>query len=298
MTRDRGIHALLNYGAALVRVDADIPGFGAVLDRVYGGFRVPVDDGFADFHVRLRVGKGLRRVYRPQSRFFIDGFEPFDPFPLENALPLFEWGVNWCVGQRFNQFVLLHAGSLAKGDSGIIMAAPPGSGKSTLSAAMMLRGYRLLSDEFGVLCPESGRLRAMLKPVALKNHSIEVIRNYSPNAVLGPVFEGTRKGDVAHLAPNDASIDAVNQSARPTLVIFPKFRAGAPLEIVRMSDEHTFGHLAFNSFNYPLLGPLSFRAVARVVDHAHAYRLTYGDLDQAVGAIDGLLDDARRLAKG
>lgn len=284
-------HALLDYGCALVRLESEVAGLAADLDLVYGGFRVPRDEGFADFHVRVTPGRGVRRLYRPQSRFFIDGVEPFDPFPLQNALPLFEWGVNWCLAQRFNQYVLLHAGTLARGDVAVIMAAPPGSGKSTLSAAMMLRGYRLLSDEFGVLCPERGELMAMLKPVALKNRSIEVIRQYSRDAVIGPVFDTIRKGDVAHLAPNDASVDAVKQPAQPALVIFPRFDAGAALSLRRMPDEHAFGHLAFNSFNYPVLGPVGFRAIARVVEQAPAYQLVYGALDEAIAAIDRLLDE-------
>ncbi|HCV14573.1 MAG TPA: HprK-related kinase A, partial [Candidatus Accumulibacter sp.] len=142
----------LDYGAAVVRVGSDLAGFVADLQRVYGAFSL-ADATFADFHTQVRRGSGVRAYLRPQSRFLIDGIQPFDPFPREQALAHFEWGVNWCFAQRFNQHVLLHAGALALADQGVIMAAPPGSGKSTLTAAMMLRGFRLLSDEFGVLCP-------------------------------------------------------------------------------------------------------------------------------------------------
>ena len=136
------------------------PRSAALSQDVYRSFEYLPTADFADFHVVLDRGRGARRWLRPQARFSIDGVEPFEPFPLTSALPLFEWGVNWCFAQRFNQHVLLHAGVLAIGDRAVVMAATPGSGKSTLSAAMMLSGFRLLSDEFGVLNPEIGELLA------------------------------------------------------------------------------------------------------------------------------------------
>ncbi|MEF8726787.1 MAG: HprK-related kinase A [Accumulibacter sp.] len=281
----------LEYGAAVVRVGSDLAVFATDLQRVYGAFSV-ADADFADFHTQVCGGRGLRAWLRPQSRFLIDGIQPFDPFPRDQALAHFEWGVNWCFAQRFNQHVLLHAGALALADRGVIMAAPPGSGKSTLTAAMMLRGFRLLSDEFGVLCPRSGQLWPMLKPLALKNRSIDVIRDYAEDLILGPVYKGTHKGDVAHLAPGEASIDARRLPAHPQLVIFPTYRQGAALSVRRLPDADAFAHLAFNSFNYELLGATSFNAVADVIEACPAFALEYSRLDEAVESVRTLLADS------
>ena len=283
----------IDYGACVVRVRSPMATFAAQVGLLYRNFRLSRGREFADYHVSVDFGRGLRRYLRPTCRFGIDGVEPFEPFPVGNALPMFEWGVNWCFAQRGNQFVLLHAGVLARGGRAVIMAATPGSGKSTLTAAMMLRGYRLLSDEFGVLDPSTGELRPMLKPVALKNRSIDVIRGFSPDAVIGPVFCGTRKGDVAHLAPDAASAAATGRNARPALVIFPRFVAGGRLQLKPQPPEQAFSRLAFNSFNYALLGPVSFHAVADVAATCPAFELSYGSLDEAIHCLDDLLDDAR-----
>ncbi|NLF54576.1 MAG: HprK-related kinase A [Thauera phenolivorans] len=281
----------VDYGACVVRLRSRLKGFAHSLRGVYGSFAFMPEAPFADLHVRVDPGRGLRRWLRPNARFSIDGVEPFDPFPLASALPLYEWGVNWCFAQRFNQHVLLHAGALARAERAVIMAATPGSGKSTLSAAMMLRGFRLLSDEFGVLCPESGALLPMLKPVALKNQSIDLIRGFSGEAVLGPVHYATRKGDVAHLAPDAASVAAMHRPARPALVIFPRWREGAALAVEPQAREQAFARLAFNSFNYRLLGPVSFDAVADLAAACPAVQLTYSRLDEAIEAIHRLLDE-------
>lgn len=279
----------LDYGACRVKVVARDTRLEESLKVVYRAFRIIEDEPFPDFHVRLHPGPIARQLIRPTVNFTIDGITPFEPFPLSDALPMFEWGINWCFAQRFNQYVLLHAGTLALGDRAVIMAATPGSGKSTLSAALMLRGFRLLSDEFGVLDPETGLLLPMLKPVALKNRSIDVIRSFSDDAWLGPTFKATRKGDVAHLAPDEVSVSAVRQPAQPALVIFPKYEAGAELSLKPQAPEHTFTRLAFNSFNYALLGPISFAAVARVAASCSAYELRYSCLEDAVRCLHDLL---------
>jgi len=282
----------VDYGAATLRVGSSIPAFVRVFHLVYGGFHArPTDAEFAEYHIQLKKGRGIRSVLRRQSRFLIDGVEPFEPFAAEGALPLFEWGVNWCFGQRANQYVLLHAGALALDDRAVIMAAPPGSGKGTLAAALMLRGSRLLSDEFGVLRPETGDLIPMLKPVALKNQSVEVIRSFSEDAVIGPLFTGTRKGDVAHLAPNDASVDAVHRPAQPKLVLFPTYESGARLDARRLPGEEAFARLAFNSFNYHLLGPVGFEAIARVIESCPAYHIRYSQFDEAIEWVQSRLEE-------
>lgn len=281
----------MDYGACVVRARSKVRDFSDVLRVVYGAFDCVTVADFADFHVGLGFGRGLRRWLRPQVCFDVDGVEPFEPFPLANALPLYEWGVNWCFAHRFNQYALLHAGVLAAGDRAIVMPAVPGSGKSTLSAALMLSGFRLLSDEFGVLNPESGELLPMLKPVALKNRSIDVIRDFSAEACIGPTFPGTRKGDVAHLAPDDASVAARHRPAKPALVIFPRWQKDSNLRLEPQSPEKAFARLAFNSFNYALLGPVSFNAVADLAAGCPAYQLTYSRLEEAIGCLRELFEE-------
>ena len=285
--------AVFDYGAARVRVRSRVTALAAVLQDVYGAapWSAPQTD-FVDYHVQVVPGAGVRRWWSPQCRFLIDGVMPFDPFPLGNALPLYEWGVNWCFAQRANHRVLLHAGVLARDGRGVILAAPPGSGKSTLSAALMLRGFRLLSDEFGVLEPGAGLVHAMLKPVALKNASIAVIRDFSAAARIGRTYPGTRKGDVAHLAPTDACFDALHEAVRPALVVFPRFLVGRKLTCTVLSPEDAFARLAFNSFNYPLLGRVAFDAVADVIESCVAVELVYDDLDAAIAQISTLLAQA------
>jgi HprK-related kinase A len=172
----------------------------------------------------------------------------------------------------------------------VVLPALPGSGKSTLTAALSLRGFRLLSDEFAVVGLADGALLPLPKAVGLKNESIEVIRRFAADAVLGPEFPKTRKGTVAHLAPSAASVAARHVPAAPALIVFPAFQPGAGACAEPIAKARAFAKLSMNSFNYELLGPAGFDAVGRIIAASACYRLPFGDLDSAIDEIVRLLD--------
>ncbi|MBK7260773.1 MAG: HprK-related kinase A [Rubrivivax sp.] len=276
----------LDLGALTLHVRSCAENLPAQLQACYPEFPFVTRSDWADVHVRLEPGRGLRRFIKPQAVFLADAREVFAPFPADSPLPLMEWGANWLIGQRTHHLLLLHAGALERDGRALVLPALPGSGKSTLTAALSHRGWRLLSDEFGAFDPMTGQFRAMLKPVALKNESIEVIRKFEPSACIGPIFPKTRKGDVAHMAASALAVRRRKEGARPGAIVLPRWEAGSPTKLQRASPETAFSSLAFNAFNYQLLGEAGFDAVLDIVRQSPAWELVYSDLDDAIKALD------------
>jgi len=277
-----GAGLYLDFGAARMRVRSGSRSLASQLRLAYANF--PFDSGpsWADLHVRIEPGRGLRRWIRPQVRFVCDSAAPFEPFAADGGLPLLEWGTNWLFGQRLNQLLLFHAGAVERAGRALLMPATPGSGKSTLTAGLSLRGWRLLSDEFGAWDFELRQLRPVLKPIALKNESIDVICRFAPHAQFGPSFPGTRKGTVSHLAASAEAVARRDEPATPAGIVLPRWKAGVPTQLEQLTPDSAFPLLAFNSFNYATLGEPAFDAVVDLVRACPAYSLTYGDLDDAV----------------
>ena len=276
----------LNLGAATLRVRSDSAAFAAQLHTVYGHLPFVNDADWADVHVAVRHATGIRHWIKPQVVLHCDSQQPFEAFPADSPLPLFEWGCNWQIAHRRNDLLLLHAGALERDGLALLLPAMPGSGKSTLTAALSQRGWRLLSDEFGTYNPLAEVFHAMLKPIALKNQSIEVIRAFAPDAVFGPEFPKTRKGRVAHLAATRSSVERRHETAFPGAVVLPQWQADSATRLEPLTEQATFRSLAFNAFNYTVLGEVGFRAVVKLVRSCPAWQLVYSDLDDALRAID------------
>ncbi len=275
-----------DVGVATLRVRSDAAALAPQLRWVYANFPFRPEVHWADLHIELMRPRGPRRWLRPQVLLRSDGLQPFAPFAADTPLPLLEWGANWLIGRRTNDLLLLHAGVVERDGLALVMPATPGSGKSTLTAALSLRGWRLLSDEFGVFDPHRGEFGAALKPVALKNESIAVIRRFEPSAPIGPSFPKTRKGVVAHLAATAGAVASVGQRCLPGAVILPKWQAGQPTLWEPLDEQDLFSALAFNAFNYPVTGAAGFRAVLGMVRRCPAWQLVYSDLDDALATIE------------
>ena len=285
-----GTGILLQTGPFIVRIRSRIEGFAQQLQQLYTSFPVVQEPAIADFHIQLTMPGGIRRYWRPQALLLLDGEEIFLPYPLSHAFPLFEWGLNWAIAMQAHQYLMLHSAAIERAGKVMLLPAWPGCGKSTLCAALVSRGWRLFSDEFGLVRIDDGLLVPLPRPIPLKNKSIDVIRNFASDMEIGPAFHGTRKGTVAHLRTPDASVAQAHTAAPPGWLVFPRYQAGAPLSLKPISSPQAFLKLANNSFNYPLLGLHGFQAVTRLVRHSDCYILSYSNLDEAMVKLNQLAD--------
>jgi HprK-related kinase A len=279
---------IFKAGPYTIRLRSQERFFAKSLDFFYGEYPLMEEGSFADLHISMQRPWGVRRWWRPQILIDLDGRAVLEPFPLDHALPHYEWGVNFFIAKRFHQYLMLHAAVVEKYGKAVILPAYPGSGKSTLCAALVLKGWRLLSDEFGFVRPADARMIPMPRPIALKNQSIEIIRQFSQEAVLGPVFPNTRKGAVAHLRPPAASVARMGEAAAPHCVVFPLYQANAPATLAEVAKSYALLKLATNAFNYEVMGRVGFDLAAQIVNACACYNLSYGHLDDAIAQIEGL----------
>lgn len=257
------------------------------LTELYADFPLAGAEEFVDYSVSLEAGSFWQRA-RGEAEFLFDEQSPFDPIPDGQAYAFLEWGMNWCVSLHTNEYLKLHAAVVARNDAAVIFPGVPGAGKSTLCAAMGLAGWRILSDEHAMIPPGSTDVIPLCRPVSLKNESIDVIRGFSPEAIIGPVSKETHKGVVAHLK---ADLDPKSHDTGPLPVkamVFPTFSPGQEQRLVPRRRTESFLLAAYHSFNYSLLCETGFEAMQTLVEKVNCYDLFYHDLDWALGALDQL----------
>ena len=282
----------LRTGPLVFCIQSRVPQVEQGLRTLYRHYPVEFEGGFADFHVAVQRAHGLRRWWRPQLHFSVAGDSPFAPLPVDQGLPMLEWGMNWCVSGACHQYLILHAAVLERHGRALVMPAPSGSGKSTLCAALLFRGWRLLSDELALIDLCTGQLVPLPRAVSLKNASIEVIQRFAGDAVrFGSVVDDTSKGRVAHFpAPADA-LRRVGETARPGWVVFPRYRAGAALKVQPMARGRAMMQLQENAFNANVQLDRGFHALADLVQASACHSLEYSQLGQALAWFDALAAD-------
>ena len=280
-----GVHLQTGIFSACVRSSLLLVAEG--IHQLYADASVLPAEQFADFHVTLSRPANIRRWFKPQVVFRFDGFSPFKPLPVDQAFALFEWGLNWCISSHAHQYLMIHAAAIEKLGRVVILPAPPGSGKSTLTAGLIQRGWRLLSDEL-TLIDADGLIQGIARPVSLKNQSIDVIRQFAPDATLGRVVKDTFKGTVAHMRAPAGSVARVYEQAHPGWVIFPKYQAGASATLTPMGQAEAFMGLAQNAFNYSLLAEEGFRRLSALMGGSASYSFEYSNLDEAVRMFDAM----------
>lgn len=283
----------LTVGPFTVHVNNCAPGFAETLVALYSSSRVELDPQryFNDFAVRMQRPHLARRFFKPQVVFETDSVTPFEPFPLDHAFPHFEWGLNWLIATQAHQYLMFHSAVLERFGRALVLPATPGSGKSTLCAALMLRGWRLLSDEFGLFRPETGMIEPVPRPIPLKNESIDIIKAYSDKVFVGPTFPKTRKGDVAHVRPSEHSLRHADIPVKPAWIVFPQYKNGASDCLHAFAKGRAFLKLSGNSFNYRLQGGRGFEAVADVIDSCSTWYLEFSDLDKAAALLEQMTEN-------
>lgn len=283
---------LLRTGPFAYRLRSDVPAVIAEVGVLYAAYPSAALDGFVDFDVDVRLSGGLRRFVRRQARFRFEGSQSFEPLPAAHGFALLEWAMNWCISSHVNHHLLIHAAVVERGGRAVILPAPPGSGKSTLCAALVQRGWRLLSDEIAVVPLQAEGLLPIVRPVSLKNRSIDVIAAFAPEARFSRPAHGTAKGTVAHMMALPAHVARMDEAAPPAWIVFPRWRDGAAVSLVPRSRAATLVELARNSFNAATLGLPGFDRLARLVEGCDCFDFEYGRLDDAIASFDALVGAA------
>jgi HprK-related kinase A len=278
----------LRTGPFVARIHSRLQAVAAGIALHYGQHAVDPPDGFADFHVSVARPPGLRRWLQPQALFHFDGAPPFLPLPADQAFPMLEWGLNWCVSAHCHQYLIVHAAVVERSGLALVLPAPPGSGKSTLCAGLVSRGWRLLSDELTLIEPTTAAIVPLPRPISLKNASIDVIRKFSPGAALGPTVRDTVKGSVSHMTPPAESVARASECARPRWIVVPAYKQGTETQLAPLSRGTAFMQIADSAFNYHLHGRNGFDVLTQIVASCECYELAYGDLDEAVELFDKL----------
>ena len=175
------------------------------------------------------------------------------------------------------------AGVVSPDGTGLLLIGPGGSGKTTLAAALNADGLSLLHDDV-VPVDLDGRLLGLGLPITLKAGSWPVLQALRPD--LNQIPTRQRLGQpVRYLPPVGLT------PTKPIALgcfIFPRYQPGMPVQAQRLSPEAALQGLIEAEAVIRNITQDRLQRLARWLESASAWSLTYPDLASGLTAVRNL----------
>jgi hypothetical protein len=196
------------------------------------------------------------------------------------------WDLHALAPKRTRDFLLLHAGAVARDGRVVMLPASPESGKSSLVIALLEAGFEYLSDELGAIDPLTGRVHPFPKRISVTEASLELFPGLAERLA---DRVGLSTGLVKrYLRPEDLSA-SVGSPGPVGLVVFPTGdHQGAP-RLTRLSRAQAVALMAANSFNMPVYGERGLVRLSQIAWEAPSFRLDGGTPTERAARIAELL---------
>ncbi len=209
----------------------------------------------------------------------------------DELAPLLHGFVLSSTYSRAKCLLAIHAGAASNGETCLVFPALPGSGKSTLTAALIASGYSYCTDELVLLQRQTHRIQAIAMAPAIKTGSWEVLRTYYPDIEHLPVYTRPDKQKVRYLQPEKHQLPHdMTQQYRVQALVFPVYQAGTQPALTPVSPADALCRMT--DAGTDIKGGLDLSLVTDIINWIggiDSYEIRYSKLDDAITHIRTLL---------
>lgn len=168
-----------------------------------------------------------------------------------------------------------------------MLPASPQSGKTTLCAGLVARGWRFLSDEFALVDPQALTVQPYPKALCVKAGSFETIKQLGWNLDARSRYKKGKKGRVAYVSLSETP-ERIAEPQPVRWIIFPRYEPGQPPRLAPITRGEAVFDLRRLSFNFDRFGNDGLNILARLTSGAQVFRLAAGPLEETCQLIDAL----------
>jgi hypothetical protein len=209
---------------------------------------------------------------------------------LSQLAPLVKWGL---LAEAINSHAYLlyvHAGVVRSASGCLLLPAAPGSGKTSLTAALIHAGFTYLSDEVALL--EEDTLQVLPVPVSLciKDSAWDLLAPRHPGLHELAIHHRSDGKIVRYLNPPPAALDPEHERSYPVRwIVFPRYAPALRTELRPVQKADALHRLLKQCLAMP--APLDQRKVASIVrwiSSIPCFEMPMSSLDDAVTLVNSL----------
>ncbi len=258
-----------------------------VFDRIYGCYRTE-DPGDTALHMMI-----LRRKAKPWSaaEYVVqcNGETYVAGHDARGVMPQLESALNHQLMLTQNAFFQLHAGVMSFRDRAVVFTGRSGTGKSTLAAALLARGWSYLCDEFALIEPKSLLVYPFPKGLSIKPGGLDHIERLKLPLISGEWSDGKRMRQFSYVAPTEAGGGGVGGPCPVGSVLFMSRRVKMPLRLSRLTAPEAAMTLYRCGLNTEDLGRQSFDTAVGLARRAQCFEFNLGSVEESCDALEALV---------
>ncbi len=212
-------------------------------------------------------------------------YETGDPFEF---ISFIEWIIIDTALEKMDGYYQIHGGAVVKNDRGLILPAAPGRGKTTLTVALTMNGFKCLSDDIVLIDADSLKLNPFSRNIFITEEKKSVFDRYGIGLPLRK-SEWMEYGGWDFIPPHPQGERGFNVD----FIIFPKYNPAQKTELKRISKGKAIFEIIKESFNIHKFRDRGVDIVHRLVKNAECYQLAVNNLNEAVEIISDLFSPQR-----
>lgn len=248
---------------------------------------------FAHLEVHLdenqQVGEVVFDIVEDEGGYLLlrDGAQVSNRVAILELAPIIQRQALILAYESSDCLVAIHAAAVCNGKRGVLLPGTTGSGKSTLTAALIGSGFTYLTDELTLLMPEPYRIRPAPVSLGLKRGSWPLTTAYSSLDTLPIHFQEDK--EVRYLPPPENLLHS-QETYSIECIVFPKYAIGKPATLSRLGTAEALYRIA--EAGYAIPGGLDRIRVEELIEwiaRLDCYELQMGDLGEAVHKLKDLL---------
>jgi hypothetical protein len=209
---------------------------------------------------------------------------------LDELAPLVKGTLLLEAINNFSYLLYIHAGVVRAASGCLLLPAASGSGKSSLTAALIRAGFTYFSDEVALL--EEGTLYVRPVPVSLclKDGAWDLLAPRYPEIRDLAIHHRWDGKIVRYLNPPPAALDPAPEKGHPVhWIVFPRYSPDACTELQPVAKAHALHRLLQQCVAMPApLDQAKVASLVRWISEIPCYELPMSSLDEAVSLVNGL----------
>jgi len=254
-----------------------------LVDAVIGHLKT--DDGTAPT-VTLDINATMLDNGHIRSDIYRDGIPMAYAVILTRLGPMVK-GLFWSAAVNAHNFQFyIHAGVVGMGDACVLLPAAPGSGKSSLTAALTHRGFRYFSDEVALIEPGTFMVNPMPLAFCAKSTGWDLIARYYPEILSVPTHGRADRKMVRYVPPPADRIQKTPASV--SHIVFPHYDKASKTELKPIARSEALARMMSECLALrQRLDRNSIEDIIRWIAGIRCYALPFSSLEEAADLVVG-----------